>query len=192
MLLHYWYRYLDCLNILLEKIKSALQSIYSVKIEALTLYTYVIDVINNVTFEETLRNEEFMEPILIILENENDSYAVNLANKIKKPGDSASYSFVIKNYDGKLSELPIEYQINLELIGNIPIQCVLYQESVSKFAISTLDQQKNTYTGVMDITETEVHFEITIEWPSDKIDSSYYEQDAIAAVFLTIQATQID
>lgn len=137
-------------------------------------------------------NSATIADFVFLVENENDSYAVNLANKIKKPGDSASYSFVIKNYDGKLSELPIEYQIDLELIGNIPIQCVLYQESVSKFAISTLDQQKNTCTGVMDITETEVHFEITIEWPSDKIDSSYYEQDAIAAVFLTIQATQID
>lgn len=127
-----------------------------------------------------------------IVENKSDSFAVNLADKIKKPGDSASYSFVVRNYDEELSEVPIQYSITLEVVGNMPLECSLLKDSESQFTISTLNTTKNTFTGIMDVLETEVGFMVNINWPEDKNDGSYFEQDAIGVVFISVEATQID
>lgn len=129
---------------------------------------------------------------VFLVENQTDTFSFNLEEKISKPGESANYSFVIRNYDQSLTEVPIQYEIILEVVGNMPIDSSLFRDGQKQFTVSTVSTSKNTCIGIMDITETEIGFTIEVVWPEDRVDGSYFEQDAISVIFLTIKATQID
>lgn len=130
---------------------------------------------------------------IFMVEDESGSFAVNLLDKVTKPADKASYTFTIKNFaNGNLSELPIVYEITLQVVGNIPLKCSLLREGENQFTISADGESKRSMQGVMNIEENEISFKIEVEWPADKNESSYFMQDAIGVLLLTIQANQID
>ena len=130
---------------------------------------------------------------VFMVEDESGSFTTNLLDKVTKPADKASYTFTIKNFaNGNLSELPIDYEITLQVVGNIPLKCSLLRGAEKQFTISADGQSKDRVQGVMNIEESEISFEIEVEWPSEKNDSSYFMQDALGILLLTIQANQID
>ena len=142
--------------------------------------------------ETSVEDDAEIADFVFVVSESSGSFSANLSESISKPGDLATYNFVVKNHDDLTTEVVYEYVIKLEIFGNMPIECTLLKNGDKQFVISSISQTSNTCSGSMGIEQIEVGFSISVSWPNNLIDESYIQQDAISVLVLTITASQID
>lgn len=163
----------------------------------LYLFTFIMILPTSISakYVDTSKNnpeQSVVADFVFLVEEESGSFANNVSAKIKSPNESAGYTFLIKNYDELQSEVSVEYTIKLEILGNMPIKCSLGKGNETLFTIDATGTIQNEYKGVMDIGQVEEEFVVSAWWPEDRTDISYYSQDAVGIILLTIEANQID
>lgn len=122
-------------------------------------------------------------------------------NKIKKPGDSQTYTFIVSNRNGNIvSEAAESYSFTVQLNGSMPLICNISKEDSQ----TVLEAEISETTQSLPVTETQTAgtfeasegrndtYTLTVSWPEEKNDIKFASRSAAAEVLLTITAEQID
>lgn len=106
------------------------------------------------------------------------------------PGDTKTYNFAVTNYDtstSKLNEVTMEYTIEIEKSDNIPVDIVLYKDSVNT---NILDNDLKTSGQRFGFSEEQTHnYSLIISW--DSSNNSYEYNDLTDYLDIKIHSEQI-
>lgn len=134
------------------------------------------------------------------------SPALNTENNIdisgiKKPGDSTTKTFEVRNYSGDsgVSEVTIKYTISLKTTGNLPLRFTLLDVYGNSLNVvwecnGTNGQQEYKYeslTTVFSPGTLQSHtYQLKAEWPNTQKDSKF--SGMTDAVYVSVKWEQVD
>lgn len=138
------------------------------------------------------------------VQDEGQKYFPSLEEDIKKPGDTAVYTFRVQNYrdGGSASEVLQTYTLTMTESGSLPIQCKLEQidKTSGASAKETLveltaggEPESQSLKGTLAAgTRESVTYELTVTWPENENDAKYAAGSGVAAVELSVESVQAD
>lgn len=128
-------------------------------------------------------------------------------NKIRKPGDSQTYTFAVTNKrDNVISEVAQSYTIKLEVEGSMPIECKIEELDASQqdmenpnsvcevgnIATANSKQAVSAELSFPAAEESTMSYKLTAKWPQDYNDAKYASASGTSVVTLTVEAQQTD
>jgi len=121
---------------------------------------------------------------------------------IKKPGDSTTKTFEVRNYSGgsvsSVSEVTIKYTISLKTTGNLPLTFTLLDADENSLEVwecnGTNGQQEYKYESLTTVfspgTPQSHTYQLKAEWPSSQNDSKF--SGMTDAVYVSVKWEQVD
>ncbi len=122
-----------------------------------------------------------------------DSEVLDLTNNIKKPGDKASYKFIVTNSDGSSrSEVAQKYTIEFKEIGSLPLTYT-YKTTELPAQTATINKSINTVSGQLPTgQDSQVEYVVDVVWDESKNDAKYSSGSGIASLKIDVISEQID
>ncbi len=127
--------------------------------------------------------------------NDQEKSAIVDLTEIKKPGDTASYSFKITNAEGgSVSEVAQDYRLTFTELGSLPLIYTYYKEETqvetkaaeTKEGVKTIKGQFSAGSKAVDL------YTVTITWPKEKNEAIYASGSGFASLKMDIVSEQID
>ncbi len=133
---------------------------------------------------------------VFVVEN-NGASSVFLLQDINKPGDSQTFSFVVKNNSGSsVSEVSESYTLDLSIDGGIPLTGTFTKNSgtpVNVNAVSTGSASASATGSFLPGSNDSDTYDLVLTWPDTYILGDVYSSGRIMSyVTLTVTGVQID
>lgn len=119
---------------------------------------------------------------------------------IKKPGDSTTKTFEVRNYSGDsgVSEVTIKYTISLKTTGNLPLRFTLLDTHGHSLKVwecnGTNGQQEYKYESLTTVfspgTPQSHTYQLKAEWSNTQNDSKF--SGMTDAVYVSVKWEQVD
>ena len=119
---------------------------------------------------------------------------------IKKPGDSTTKTFEVRNYSGDsgVSEVTIKYTISLKTTGNLPLTFTLLDANGNSLKVwdcnGTNGQREYKYESLTTVfspgTPQSHTYQLKAEWPNTQKDSKF--SGMTDAVYVSVKWEQVD
>ncbi len=129
----------------------------------------------------------------------NNTHLLDLS-KLNNPGDKVTYDFVVTNNKlGKITEVAVNYAMNIQLDGSMPVKCTVKNKANDETVFTvcnyetSADTKKTSKTFSFDAgKDSSDEYILTAEWPSDMNDPMYANTSATSVVELGVDAVQVD
>ena len=128
-------------------------------------------------------------PFVLDSNFEMQSVNLELSNKVKNAGDTASFEFEVKNHaGGAVTAVDLQYTVTVESYGTLPLEFIIQRTDVD--AISS-GGGKVYYTQSMEASVESTHrYTVTVRWPEGVKDADF--ADEIDVVTVTVTCNQQD
>lgn len=151
------------------------------------------------TASDSARVAKFVVDLVDLKDEDEKKTFVDISD-ICKPGDSVTYKFQVTNTSGSaVSEVDETYLLNMELRGNLPLECSLKKDSAEVIALNAKSITDNppAVTGAVPqqafaASVAEGHnYTLQVTWP-DAENSYLYANGGVAELMLTVAVQQVD
>ena len=128
-------------------------------------------------------------PFVLDTDFETQSVNLELSNKAKNAGDTASFEFEVKNHaGGTVTAVDLQYTVTVESYGTLPLQFTIGRTDVQD---TSMGHGKVIYTQAMEASVESTHkYTVTVTWPEGIKDADY--ADEIDVVTVTVTCNQQD
>lgn len=129
----------------------------------------------------------------------NSTHLLDLS-KLKNPGDTVNYDFVVtNNKSGKVTEVAVNYAMNIQLDGSMPVKCTVKKKDTNKEVFTVCNYETSADTTATSDTfsfgagnDSSDEYILTAEWPSDMNSTMYANTSATSVIELGVDAVQVD
>lgn len=173
----------------------------SIFIRCLLYLVLVTSVITSVTLSRYVNNSAALASGLVASFTTSTTMDLEIPlSDMLVPGTEKRMQFAVRNFDGEVDcEVPLDYSIQVETTGNLPLEFKLKGEKESadtdvenSVLVGTLGENLLASGGKLPsagIGGKKTHtYELTILWPEEKSDENY--SDEIDCVTLKITTAQ--
>jgi len=139
------------------------------------------------SYKTTLAGTSGSKVAVPVINLSSDTLGISISSEIKEK----SYLFDVENSkDGQKSEVSMQYILEIQTLGNLPLEFELYEVSDSQETTNLLNNSNVTDVIVMDLNEDTHSYKLKIKWKEN--ETSYLYSRTIDYVKVVLDSSQVD
>ena len=149
------------------------------------------------TTSDSAKDSARVAAFVFTVSDKDTSRIIDLQD-VTKPGDTETYTFIVKNSGGTVSEVKETAYVQLSLNGSLPLTCKVTKSGGTAPETSLTANGSPQVGDLTDLTtfsarvSTNETYELTVEWPASANSIEYASAGAVSRLIMSVYGVQVD